>query len=166
MWHWYSTSTDCAVTWLSHHPGCTPMKSTWTPVMLLILVWPACSVCKLPALLEFHWKVWNLGGILSAIHNFLYKCQCFQMCLWRVYAYALLCCNRSTTAWRVSSCRWWNWDKHIRIKTALQLCWVRPKVSGIWAHISRCSLCNLSGKLALLKWLTACSICRPNLLWH
>lgn len=81
MWHWYSTSTDCAVTWLSHHPGCTPMKSTWTPVMLLILVWPACSVCKLPALLEFHWKVWNLGGFCQLYITFcinvnVFRCAC------------------------------------------------------------------------------------------
>lgn len=44
MWRWCSTSTDCADTWLSRQPDCTPMKCTWTPVMLLIPVWPVCSV--------------------------------------------------------------------------------------------------------------------------
>lgn len=43
-WPWSSTSIDCVVTWPSHLPDSTHTRSTWTPVMLLILAWLLCWV--------------------------------------------------------------------------------------------------------------------------
>lgn len=62
-------------------------------------------------------------------------CLCFQMCLWRACAYALLCCSLSTTHWRVSSCRWWSWGRRRPIRIVLQRSYVRQKVSKVSAYI-------------------------------
>lgn len=140
MWLWSSTSTGCAVTWLSHQLGYTPMKCTWTPVTLLILVWPVCLVSKsllccsgsfltdtvFKSLIEpvfpAHWNRYELFCHLK------HALVCCQTCPWRACACVLLFCSPSTTPWRASSCPWWSWDRRRPTKTASQRCCVRQKV--------------------------------------
>lgn len=134
------------------------MKCIWTPAMLLILVFPACSVSTLidtrdsnnhfiSTVMQMNFSnIYSSNIIFSEMnsltcllffsvnYNFLIVYSRLQMCLWRECGCALLCCSPSTTPWRASSSHLWRCDRHTRIRTVLQHCCVRQKVSGILAH--------------------------------
>lgn len=84
-WRWSSTSTGSAVTWLSHQPDYTHMKCTWTPVILPILVWPACSVSKplvwycLGSKQDSHPPFSWRGCLSSSAWNVMNVCLCLDV---------------------------------------------------------------------------------------
>lgn len=106
------------------------------------VIFVLCVIVFLQNLIPTNAQLWHMHSLHTErlaswylINETFCICLCFQMCLWRACAYALLCCSLSTTHWRVSSCRWWSWGRRRPIRIVLQRSCVRQKVRRVSGYI-------------------------------